>query len=123
MCLWKNTVMVLAPALNSIVNSSIQSGFVPTRVKTAVVSPIHKGGGKPRDDPASYRPVAVLNALSKLLEATVNKQLTDQLEERGALPSTQHGFRRQIDNDGGLRVDDELDRSSAPSRRSTSGCL
>ena len=73
MSLWKNTVTVLAPTLTNIVNSSIRSGFVPTRFKTAIVSPIYKGGGKPKDEPASYRPVAVLNSLSKLLESTVNK--------------------------------------------------
>ena len=94
MCFWKNTATVLAPALTNVVNLSLMSGFVPTRFKTAIVSPVHKGGGKPRDDPASYRPVAVLNSLSKLLESTVNKQLIDQLEERGAIPKSQHGFRR-----------------------------
>ena len=94
MALWKNTVTVLAPTLANVVNASLRSGFVPSRFKTAIVSPIYKGGGKPRDEPASYRPVAVLNSLSKLLEASVNKQLIDQLEEQGALPASQHGFRR-----------------------------
>ena len=46
MCFWKNTATVLAPALTNVVNLSLKSGFVPSRFKTAIVSPIHKGGGE-----------------------------------------------------------------------------
>jgi len=53
-----------------------------------------KGGGKDPKDPASYRPVAVLPALSKVLERVVYWQLEAHLEENNLLPPTQHGFRR-----------------------------
>ena len=54
-----------------------------------------KGGKKDRLDPASYRPVSVLPALSKVLEAVHVKQFTAYLDEHGLLPPGQHGYRRR----------------------------
>ena len=53
-----------------------------------------KGGRKNRDDPASYRPISVLPALSKVLETVVIGQFLDYLDEHNLLPAAQHGFRR-----------------------------
>ena len=56
--------------------------------------PVFKGGRKDRADPASYRPISVLPALSKVIEAVVIEQFLDYLEENNLLPPGQHGFRR-----------------------------
>ncbi len=45
--------------------------LVPDLFKKAIVHPIYKGQGKDPKDPASYRPVAVLIAISKTLEIAV----------------------------------------------------
>jgi hypothetical protein len=84
---------VISPPLAHLINCSLSSGVVPTGFKRAVVNPIYKGGGKSPVDPASYRPVAILPAISKVLELVVKKDLKDHLEAVHALPSSQFGFR------------------------------
>jgi hypothetical protein len=89
----KKGAEVLSPPLAHLINRSLSSGIVPTGFKLAVVHPIHKGGGKSPIDPASYRPVAILPAISKVLEIVVKEDLENHLEAIDALPSTQFGFR------------------------------
>ncbi|QQP55685.1 Uncharacterized protein FKW44_000109 [Caligus rogercresseyi] len=56
------------------------------------VLPVFKG--KPATDPASYRPICILPALSKVLETVVKSDLEDHLAKTEALPNTQFGFRK-----------------------------
>ena len=91
---WKGTLNALLRPLTFLVNSSIRLGTVPKALKEAIIHPVFKGGGKDPKDPASYRPVAVLPALSKVLERVVYWQLEAHLEENNLLPPAQHGFRR-----------------------------
>jgi hypothetical protein len=53
----------------------------------------YKGKGKPREDPASYRPVSILLALSKVMETHVKEDLEDHLRKVNGLPGSQYGFR------------------------------
>ena len=76
------------------INTSIKTGTFPTLFKDAIVVPVFKGGRKDREDPSSYRPISVLPALSKVLEAVVIEQFLDYLDEHNLLPPAQHGFRR-----------------------------
>ncbi|XP_070144155.1 uncharacterized protein [Drosophila kikkawai] len=53
---------------------------------------------KPRkldDDPSSYRPLCMLNSLGKIFERIICSRLEAEIEERGALSSHQHGFRKK----------------------------
>jgi hypothetical protein len=90
----KAGVDTLASPLAKLVNLSILSGLVPSSFKKAIIRPIHKGAGKPKVQPSSYRPIAILPAMSKVLEAVVKEQLTDHLTLVEALPQNQHGFRQ-----------------------------
>jgi hypothetical protein len=56
-------------------------GCVPAQFKIGRVHPIHKGKGKPGDDPASYQPVSILPALSKVLELHVKDNLENHLRK------------------------------------------
>ena len=76
------------------VNTSIKTGTYPTLFKDAIVVPVFKGGRKDREDPASYRPISVLPAISKVLEAIIIDQFLDYLDEYNLLPPAQHGFRQ-----------------------------
>jgi hypothetical protein len=58
-----------------------------------LVHPIHKGKGKPREDPGSYRPVSILPAMSKVLETVVKGDLEEHLKRVNGLPGSQYGFR------------------------------
>ena len=68
---WKEYCEDLAPFVNLVINTSIKTGIYPTLFKDAIVVPVFKGGRKDRKDPASYRPISVLPALSKVLETVV----------------------------------------------------
>lgn len=85
---------VLASPIAHLVNQSLASGRVPVGFKTGVVIPVHKGKGKCSSDPASYRPISILPALSKVLELIVKADLDNHLANIDGLPTSQYGFRR-----------------------------
>jgi hypothetical protein len=90
----KKGVEVLASPIAHLINRSLASGVVPSGFKIGCVIPIHKGKGKSTTDPASYRPISILPALSKVLEAVVKSDLEKHLAAVNALPNTQFGFRK-----------------------------
>jgi hypothetical protein len=91
---YKKGVDILSGPIAHLVNRSLASGVFPNVWKEGVVVPIFKGGGKNRKDPASYRPVSLLCALSKVLELVVKNSLQSHLDVSGNVPTSQHGFRK-----------------------------
>jgi hypothetical protein len=85
---------VLAGLISHLVNMSLSAGVFPSAFKTALIHPVYKGGGKARNDPALYRPVAILCALSKVLETVAKEDLETFMEANSILPTSQHGFRK-----------------------------
>jgi hypothetical protein len=88
----KKGVEVLAGPISHLVNRSMAEGRLPASFKIRKVHPIHKAKGKPREDPASYRPVSILPALSKVLESHVKGNLEDHLKKVNGLPGSQYSF-------------------------------
>ena len=62
--------------------------------------PLFKKGSKL--DPGNYRPVSILNVLSKILERAVHSQLAEYLEKRDLLFENQSGFRGGYSTDSSL---------------------
>jgi hypothetical protein len=89
----KKGVEVLAGPISHLVNRSLAEGRVPAAFKIGLVHPIHKGKGKPREDPGSYRPVSILPAMSKVLETLVKGNLEGHFRRVNGLPGSQYGFR------------------------------
>jgi hypothetical protein len=85
---------MLAGPLSHLVNMSLSAGVFPSAFKMALIHPVYKGGGKARKDPGSYRPVAILCALSKVLETVAKEDLEAYMKKRNILPTSQHGFRK-----------------------------
>jgi hypothetical protein len=85
---------VLAGPISHLVNMSLVSGIVPEGFKTALIHPVYKGGGKSRNEPASYWPVAILCAMSKVLETVAKEDLEAFMKANDILPASQHGFRK-----------------------------
>jgi hypothetical protein len=85
---------MLAGPVSQLVNMSLSSGVFPSAFKTALIHPVYKGGGKARSDPASYRPVAILCALSKVLGTVAKEDLETYMAANNILPTSQHGFRK-----------------------------
>ena len=80
-----------------IINIFILTETVPESFKEARVIPLFKKGSKL--DPGNYRPVSILNVLSKVLERAVHTQLSEYLERRDLLFLNQSGFRGGFSTD------------------------
>ena len=75
-----------------IINLSMCLGIFPTLFKLTKITPILKAC-KNQLDPASYRPVANLCSVGKLLEAAVMDQVKDHLVKNNFWNNNQHGSR------------------------------
>ena len=65
----------------------------PEKWKEAVIIPILKPG-KDSTDTSSYRPIALISCLSKILEKILNKRLMWYLEKNNLIDKTQCGYRQ-----------------------------
>ncbi|KAM7307009.1 uncharacterized protein ISCGN_010645 [Ixodes scapularis] len=83
----------VSPSLLSIFQSFLDTAAVPDLWKRALVTPIHKGKGRPVNDVSSYRPVSVTSILCRTFERMLNQTLLDYLSVNNILSSSQHGFR------------------------------
>ncbi len=61
-------------------------------VEKSEIKPIWKRKGN-KADPKYYRPVALLPAISRLVERILAEQLKNHIRDHGILPKSQHGFR------------------------------
>ncbi len=86
----KKLAPIIAAPIAHLIQMSFKYAMVPSGFKKASVIPLHKKN-KPPHLPSSYRPVAILAALSKVLERVVLQQVSGHLAP--LLPSTQFGFR------------------------------
>jgi hypothetical protein len=85
---------MLARPVSHLVNMSLLAGVFPSAFKTALIHPVYKGGGKARSNPGSYRPVAILCAVSKVLETVAKEDLEAHMKKHDILPTSQQGFRK-----------------------------
>ena len=81
--------------LCKLVNQSMSSGKVPTKIKIAKVRPLYKDGD--RDNVNNYRPISVLPTVSKIFEKVVNVRLKRYLYSHDYLYKFQYGFRESSD--------------------------
>ena len=95
----KKGVGVLAGPIAHLIAVSINTARVPDGFKLSHILPIHKKK-KPNDRAASYRPVAILPALSKVLERVVHRQLLKFMETK--FSNCQHGFRPRRNTVGAI---------------------
>ncbi|GBP08248.1 RNA-directed DNA polymerase from mobile element jockey [Eumeta japonica] len=82
----------LLSLLVAIFNACLQNCYFPSVWKEAEVISIHKPG-KPRDLPASYRPISLLSGLAKLFERVLKTRLSNHLFGKGLIIDEQFGFR------------------------------
>ena len=69
-------------------------GNIPQIFKHAIVVPILKPN-KPKNEPASYRPISLTSHLGKILETMYTNRLQQKLEAFRKLNKLQSGFRRK----------------------------
>ena len=93
----KDSACVLKIPITFIINMSIDSGIVPDDMKSARVSPIYKKSSPL--EVGNYRPVSILNVVSKVLERSVYNQFADYLNKYSLLYQFQSGFRSKFSTD------------------------
>lgn len=89
-----NLCEYIALPLLHIFNQSFSQGIVPDKLKTAIIKPIHKSGDKTLI--SNYRPISLLNSLSKVLEKAMKKRLIAYLDKHNLLSDCQFGFRAKM---------------------------
>lgn len=82
---------ILLPTITRILNFSLMSGEFPTLWRSANIIPIPKISSPLL--PIHFRPISILPFLSKVLESTVHKQITEFLNLNQLLNPYQSGFR------------------------------
>ena len=86
----KQISMIIAMPLSHIINCSLMSGIVPSKLKIAKVIPIFKNGH--REDMYNYRPISVLPCFSKIFEKIIANRLLSFLLKYNILYDHQFGF-------------------------------
>ena len=89
----KTAVTQLIHPLQHLINSSLNKSTFPRKWKFSKLTPIYKGKGCSRSDTSSYRPVAVLSTVSKLVERAAQKQLLDFFDKSKQLNPSNHAYR------------------------------
>jgi hypothetical protein len=84
---------LLSPFVAFVFNLSLSTGVFPHLWKLTTITPIVKTGKTDLSSPASFRPIAKLHFLSKLLERFVSLQLRSYLDTHHLLPSQQSAYR------------------------------
>ena len=79
----------LGEVIVNCINSSFEKGVFPDCLKKATVIPLHKK--KSKKDPSNYRPVSLLNSLSKIIEKVIHERLYKYMEDK--ICPNQFGFR------------------------------
>ena len=84
---------MITPAVTHLINLSIQNSTFPNKWKHAKVIPLFKPGSDDKLAPKSYRPVALLPVLSKVLERVVFAQIVQYMNDHDLFHPNHHGFR------------------------------
>ena len=79
--------------LANIFSTCLEIHYFPSMWKTAKVIPIIKPGKDPTS-PASYRPISLLSAISKIFERLILDRLLEEVCRNNILPPEQFGFRK-----------------------------
>src|SRR6218665_314064 len=95
-CMFNN---ILLPFLTLLCNTSLREGVLPSSQKRSIVIPIIKQPGLDPSVPSSYRSIANVTFISKIIEKLVASQLFDYWNMNNLLPPCQSGFHKGHSNE------------------------
>ena len=78
--------------LAKLINCILSIGYYPSSWKAAHVIPIPKPG-KPANEAKNFRPISLLNGLSKILEKVLHARILRYCDENNLIPNNQFGFK------------------------------
>ena len=104
----KEICQVISPILAIAINQSLTSGIFPSSLKIAKVIPLYKNKGEDTVF-GNYRPISLLNVISKLFERVVYNQVYAYFIENNLFYNSQYGFRSQHSTeDAAIELVDQL---------------
>ena len=77
--------------LKHLINTSLRTGYFPDELKIAKIIPIYKDSDSHKF--SNYRPISLINSLSRLIESIVCFQVTGFADACDLFSSHQYGFR------------------------------
>ncbi|KAJ9480553.1 hypothetical protein VN97_g13002, partial [Penicillium thymicola] len=92
------------PLLTTIFDACIRIGHNSQHFQTSVTVTLRKAGPRDYRVPKSYRPVALLNTLGKILEAVIATRIAWCVEEYKLLPDTHLGGRKGVSVDHAIQL-------------------
>ena len=99
---------VISPILRVVINQSLTSGVFPSSLKIAKVIPIFKNKGEPTEF-GNYRPISLLNVISKIFERVVYNQVYDYFTTNNLFFDSQYGFRsKHSTEDAAIELVDQV---------------
>ena len=81
----------LSQILVTIINRSMEIGYVPNSFKVGQQTPVFKSGDVSIQN---FRPITVSNSLSKILEKTVRSRILKFIKDNKIINNSQFGFRK-----------------------------
>ena len=111
----KTVIGEISGPIQHLVNTSLNTMKFAQKWKMAKVTRRLKSKELDKLDVSSYRPVAVLSTISKLVERTAQTQLLSFFEDTGQLNSSSHAYRRNLSTTTTLA--ELLDEAIPSSRR------
>lgn len=92
--IWKLAYPVIRDKLIGILQKCIEARCFPEKWKSSKLILINKPG-KPPNNPSSYRPICLVNEISKIYERVIGERINKYMIESGNVISrNQYGFRR-----------------------------
>lgn len=98
----KKTATIIGPHLHRIFNACLEEGYCPEHFRDSVTIALRKGGKSHYSTAASYRPIALLNTVGKIMEIIVAKRLGYLAETYNLLPVTHMGARKAVSTEHAL---------------------
>ena len=83
----------IATSMAELFNLFINTNYFPKQLKHAIIAPIYKKNGLPKDDVNNYRPISLISNVSKIFEKCIYSRIVNFLEKNKILSKSQFGFR------------------------------
>jgi ribonuclease HI len=95
---------IITPILTQIFDACVRLGYNPSHFQDGITVAMKKPGKRDLRIPKSYRPVALLNTIAKVLEAVIAQRISYAVERYKLLPNTHLGGRKAISTDHALQL-------------------
>ena len=95
---------MIAPLLTAVFNKCLELQYCPPTFKDSITVVLRKPGKSDYAEPKSYRPVALMNTLGKILDAVMARRMQYAAERYGLLPAMHTGGRAASSTEHALHI-------------------